>query len=250
MAKRKKMKLFGLNGWCTARFTSDYDSPFVVIGKSLMQHPSFTRLKASSRLMYITMALLCRGKDRFTFARAKERRYCKVAPKTAVDIKRELEDNGFISSHKRPHKETEFEFVSTWKGDDEIGTGKCYTDPWLSAHVNGKEETVLLVGVSLLESDQFGKLGYQAKMTYFAMAMEAGKDTHFRFPPAKAKLYGIAKSTLSRAEKELEAAQFIQRDPDALTTPGAYRFCFQWKHVATIRGKMINQRRTEIPIQF
>lgn len=98
----------------------------------------------------------------------------------------------------------------------------------------------MLVGVSLFECDQFQELSYNARELYLSMAMEAGPEKRFVFPPRVGKKYGIASTTLKRAEKELETRRFIEKDPKALLVPGAYQFCFDWKRTATIRGKLVN----------
>lgn len=242
MKKRRRQRT-ELRSWCSARFSTIYEKPFVVIGKSLLQSPPFLAMKASSRMMYLTIALLCRGQDHFTFARSLEKRYCGIAPKTATDCKQELEASGFVTAWKQTYKKTEFAFIYVWKEETAPSAGKLYTKPWLSAHADGKEEDVLIIGVSLVECDQFINLSYQTRLIYLAMAMEAGASPRFLFPPAKAKEYGFSKSTLARAERELEASNFIEKDPNALTTPGAYQFCFGWKRAATIRGKPVNSMR-------
>ncbi len=242
MAGKNSKKHGDLKSWCSASFSSKDETPFVVIGKSLLQHPVFTGLKASSRMMYLTMALLCRGQNQYTFGRTQEQRFG-IAPKTALGCKHELEASGFIASKKQAYKPTVFSFTNEWKSGVTPKGGKKYTKPWLSANNDGKEETVLMVGVSLIVCDQFISLNYQTRYIYLAMAMEAGVNRNFLFPPLKAKAYGIKKNSLNRAEKELERANFIEKDPNALMTPGAYRFCFYWKHGATIRGKPVNLRK-------
>lgn len=243
---KKRQPRTGIKSWCAASFAAGYDKPFLVIGLSLLRHPAFTGLKASSRVLYLTMALLCRGEPHFTFGRSWEKKYCGLAPKTATDSKRELEEKGFIVSQKSLHKLTEFAFCDFWKGAAAQGSGKKYTKPWLSASRDGAEKEVLIIGSSLMKCDQFRELSYSARLIYLAMAMEAGTNPRFMFPPAKAKEYGFTKSTLSRAERELENGHFIRRDPEALLIPGAYQFCYEWKRLATFQGKPINRGHEQL----
>ena len=251
MAKRKKPRRLKLKSWCSARFSCD-DLPFLTIGLSLLECNAFQTLKASSRIMYLLMALLCRGSAEFEFSRSVEERYFSKSHETAETSKKRLLDKGFISvTEKRAFKSTVYVFSDCWKtppGDEPVTTPRKISadltaQKWTSIYDDGKEEKIMQVGKSLFECDQFQDLSFQARMVYLSMAMEAGASIRFMFAPAVAKKYGFSKSTLHDAVRELERENFIERDEDDPLRPGAYRFCLRWKREASIGGKPINPIR-------
>lgn len=91
-------------------------------------------------------------------------------------------------------------------------TGKAYK--WSS---NKSMPPWAKLDMTLLQDESFGELSNATRLLYLCMMVHAGDKAldWFTFTEKEAKRYNIARTTLQRGVKELEAAGFIKsRRPD------------------------------------
>ncbi len=104
--------------------------------------------------------------------------------------------------------------------------------PWLSGNVDCRDGRFIQVGNSLLLSDAFRSLDGNAQKTYFALCMESGGKPTAELSRARAKKYGLAPATFTRAIRTLKESGFIScsfEDNPFKYKSNVYRFTWEWK---------------------
>ena len=119
-----------------------------------------------------------------------------------------------------------------------MARGKKALHPWVTAKHDSKGELFVQIGVSLLQSAEYGKLSAAAQKTYLAMCMEAkGKgNENFCFSVGTARRYHISESSFDRSKKELISKGFIKKTLCGKNTreKNQYIFSYDWKQSAEL----------------
>lgn len=116
MSRKKQLQTKPLPYWCSGASDSR-DKIFIQIGASLLEHPTFTKLKDSAKLCYLCMVLEAKGRPDFQFPRRTAELYG-ISERSLRRNVQELEAAGLVdvvASGRNTKSATDYRFSVRWK---------------------------------------------------------------------------------------------------------------------------------------